>query len=116
MEIVIAAVVLAAGLVAGASLLSRRTPALAGTRSERQAARRPRPAEPAASGGRTDADLKERRTEMVRLEERLLSKEAALDQQRTALDHPRGGARGAPGRDRASCASTTCASSSASPG
>src|SRR5215207_1549505 len=84
MEIVIAAVVLAAGLVAGASLLSRRAPALAGTRTGAKV-RPAAPAEPVASGASTDADLKERRTEMVRLEERLLSKEAALDQQRATL-------------------------------
>ena len=83
MEIVIAAVVLAAGLVAGASLLSRRAPALAGSRTSGKAAPAAPPAQVAASG--TDADLKERRTEMVRLEERLLSKEAALDQQRASL-------------------------------
>ena len=86
MEIVIAAVVLAAGLVAGASLLSRRAPALAGSRGSGKAAA---PAAPQPVGGgstvNADADLKERRTEMVRLEERLLSKEAALDQQRAAL-------------------------------
>src|SRR3954449_1598112 len=83
MEIVIAAVVLAAGLVAGASLLSRRAPALAGSRTSGKAAPPAAPAPVAAAG--TDADLKERRTEMVRLEERLLSKEAALDQQRSSL-------------------------------
>ena len=84
MEIVIAAVVLAAGLVAGASLLSRRAPALAGSRGSAKAAA-PAAAQPVASGSSADADLKERRTEMVRLEERLLSKETALDQQRAAL-------------------------------
>ena len=83
MEIVIAAVVLAAGLVAGASLLSRRAPALAGSRTSGKAAPTAPPAPVAAPA--TDADLKERRTEMVRLEERLLSKEAALDQQRATL-------------------------------
>jgi hypothetical protein len=112
MEIVIAAVVLAAGLVAGASLLSRRAPALAGSRTSGKVAPAARPAPVAAPG--TDADLKERRTEMVRLEERLLSKEAALDQQRAAL-----AAREAAVEEHqaeiASCASTTCASSSAPP-
>ncbi len=83
MEIVIAAVVLAAGLVAGASLLSRRAPALAGSRTSGKATAAAAPAPVAAAG--TDTDLKERRTEMVRLEERLLSKEAALDQQRASL-------------------------------
>src|SRR5205085_3547516 len=83
MEIVIAAVVLAAGLLGGASLLSRRAPALAGTRTNGKAAPAAAPVPVAAPTA--DADLKERRTEMVRLEERLLSKEAALDQQRASL-------------------------------
>ena len=48
MEIVIAAVVLAAGLVAGASLLSRRAPALAGSRTSGKAA----PAAPPAASRR----------------------------------------------------------------
>jgi ribonuclease Y len=85
MEIVIAAVVLAAGLVAGASLLSRRAPALASSRTDGKGAPAATPAEPSKSGAGPETDLKERRTEMVRLEERLLSKEAALDQQRAAL-------------------------------
>src|SRR3954454_10658211 len=76
MEIVIAAVVvalgLAAGLVGAASLLARRAPALAGPR-------RPGTAQAAVAaepigGASIDADLKERRGEMVRLEERLLAK------------------------------------------
>ena len=99
MEIVIAAVVLAAGLVAGASLLSRRAPALAGSRTSGK----PRPAAPARArrgGTRTDADLKERRTEMVRLEERLLSKEAALDQQRASLATREEAVEASTGRDR----------------
>ena len=78
MEIVIAAVVLAAGLLGGASLLSRRAPALAGSRTNGKPAPAAAPAPVTVPS--TDADLKERRTEMVRLEERLLSKEAALDQ------------------------------------
>ena len=87
MEIVIAAVVvalgLAAGLVLAASLLARRAPALVGHR--RPGA--PKPAA-AAQGGRGEADaadLKERRTEMVRLEERLLSKEETLDSRLAGL-------------------------------
>jgi ribonuclease Y len=87
MEIVIAAVVvalgLAAGLVLAASLLARRAPALVGHR-------RPGASKPAtaAQGGRGEADaadLKERRTEMVRLEERLLSKEETLDSRLAGL-------------------------------
>src|SRR6476469_5890884 len=85
MEIVIAAVVLAAGLVAGASLLSRRAPALAGSRTNGKPAP-PAPAPERLPAGSADADLKERRNEMVRLEERLHTKEAAIDQQRNALD------------------------------
>ena len=83
MEIVIAAVVLAAGLVGGASLLSRRSPALAGPARPTNA-----PVPVARDHGATtgaDGDLKERRTEIVRLEERLLAKEAALENQRAAL-------------------------------
>ena len=74
MEIVIAAVVvalgLAAGLVLAASLLARRAPALAGPR--RSGTAQSVAVEPIA-GGSVEADLKERRGEMVRLEERLLA-------------------------------------------
>jgi ribonuclease Y len=81
MEIVIAAVVvalgLAAGLVLAASLLARRAPALAGHR--RPGAPKPAVATHVGRGEADAADLKERRTEMVRLEERLLSKEETLD-------------------------------------
>src|SRR3954471_9580348 len=77
MEIVIAAVVvalgLAAGLVLAASLLARRSPAIAGARRPggARAAVAPEP----VAGATIEADLKERRGEMVRLEERLLAKE-----------------------------------------
>jgi ribonuclease Y len=88
MEIVIAAVVvalgLAAGLVLAASLLARRAPALAGHR--RPGAHKPAAATVSDRRGESDAeDLKERRTEMVRLEERLLSKEEALDSRLASL-------------------------------
>ena len=88
MEIVIAAVVvalgLAAGLVLAASLLARRAPALAGHR--RPGAHKPAAATSPDRRGESDAeDLKERRTEMVRLEERLLSKEEALDSRLASL-------------------------------
>ena len=87
MEIVIAAVVvalgLAAGLVLAASLLARRAPALAGPRRSGTA---PSVAVEPIAGGSVEADLKERRGEMVRLEERLLAKEAALEGQRSTLD------------------------------
>jgi ribonuclease Y len=88
MEIVIAAVVvalgLAAGLVLAASLLARRAPALVGHR--RPGAPKPAAAAAPERRGEADAaDLKERRTEMVRLEERLLSKEEALDSRLAGL-------------------------------
>jgi ribonucrease Y len=87
MEIVIAAVVvalgLAAGLVLAASLLARRAPALVGHR--RPGAPKPAAAPHAGRGEADAADLKERRTEMVRLEERLLSKEETLDSRLAGL-------------------------------
>ena len=61
-------------------MLSRRAPAFAGSRTNGKPTPAAAPAPVTVPS--TDADLKERRTEMVRLEERLLSKEAALDQQR----------------------------------
>ena len=53
---------------------------------------------------------------MVRLEERLLHEGGGLDQQRSALDRPRGGRSRSTRPRSSSCASATCASSSASPG
>ena len=101
MEIVIAAVVvalgLAAGLVLAASLLARRAPALAGPR---RAGTAPSVAAEPIAGGSIDADLKERRGEMVRLEERLLAKEAALDGQRSTLDRREEEFEEPAGRDR----------------
>jgi ribonuclease Y len=86
MDIVIAAVVVALGLAIGmagaALLLSRRVPGLA-------AAPAPAPAAEAASATRAenvDAELKERRAEIVRLEERLLTKEEALDKRIAELE------------------------------
>ena len=69
MEIVIAAVVLAVGLMAAAALYAKR--------SSGQAAE----AEARASAD-MDAALRERRAEIVRIEERILGKEEALDAQR----------------------------------
>ena len=76
MDIVIAAVVVALGLVMAAALVGRRAPALVG-------GRRPPGAKPAAvvteRGGDADTELKERRIEMMRLEDRLRAKEETLD-------------------------------------
>jgi ribonuclease Y len=73
MEIVIAAALLAVGLIVAAAVY-RRTPAAGG---------------PAANGGadpaEVDAELRERRAEIVRIEERILSKEEGLDLKRAEL-------------------------------
>jgi ribonuclease Y len=82
MEFVIAAAVLALGLVSAAFLLRRR-PATAGAKAPRSAPaavpERPQPR------GDEDAALA-RRAEMGRLEERLLGREQALDARATELD------------------------------
>src|SRR4051812_44449233 len=84
MEIVIAAAVLAAGLVIAALLLVKRAPGLA------TASRAPAPA---AAGGGTEpqppsdgGDALAQRQEMGRLEERLVGKEAALVTRISELD------------------------------
>ena len=78
MDIVIAAVVVAVGLLAGmvaaAMLLARRLPGF-GSAPEPKPAERP----PAPGPDLAESDLKERRAEVVRLEELLLAKEQALD-------------------------------------
>jgi ribonuclease Y len=86
MDIVIAAVVVAVGLLAGmvaaAMLLARRLPHM-------EAA--PQPSERASRAPAVDraepieSDLKERRSEIVRLEEQLLTKEEALDSRLNGL-------------------------------
>jgi ribonuclease Y len=84
MEIVIAAAVLAAGLVVAALLLVKRAPGLA------TASRAPAPAlagvgpkpQPPSDGGNALAE----RQEMGRLEERLVGKEAALERRISELD------------------------------
>ncbi len=84
MEIVIAAAVLAAGLVVAALLLVKRAPGLA------SASRAPAPAlagavaepQPPSDGG----DALAERQEMGRLEERLVGKEAALERRIAELD------------------------------
>jgi ribonucrease Y len=87
MDIVIAAVVVAVGLlggmVAAAMLLARRLPHVGGA-----AAQPSEPASRAPAAGKAEpieSDLKERRTEMVRLEEQLLTKEEALDSRLNGL-------------------------------
>jgi ribonuclease Y len=74
MEMVIAAAVLAAGLVLAAVLYGRGRPTA--PRRERTGV---------ASDAPDDAELSARRAELVRVEERVLSKEEALDAQRADL-------------------------------
>jgi ribonuclease Y len=85
MDIVIAAVVVAVGLLAGmvaaAMLLARRLPSMG---SAPQAAPRGRAPGPAGAEP-VESDLKQRRAEMVRLEEQLLTKEGALDSRLNGL-------------------------------
>src|SRR3954452_3657184 len=65
MEILIGAVVVALGLVAAASLLTRRVPGVAGHPAASPAPDTPRPAAAAAA---EDGDLAERRAEVIALE------------------------------------------------
>src|SRR4051794_18626955 len=86
MDIVIAAVVVAVGLLAGmvaaATLLSRRLPSTgAAAQPTARAAK-----SPVAGGAEpVETDLKERRAEVVRLEEQVLTKEEALDSRLAGL-------------------------------
>jgi ribonuclease Y len=73
MEIVIAAALLAVGLIVAAAVY-RRTPLAAGSAGTG-----------GADAGEVDADLRERRAEIVRIEERILSKEEGLDLKRAEL-------------------------------
>src|SRR4051794_30019179 len=82
MEYVIAAAVLALGLVSAAFLIRRR-PAVAGAQ-ERSSATAAVPERPAPRGDEEAALA--RRAEMGRLEERLLGREQALDARATELD------------------------------
>jgi ribonuclease Y len=86
MDIVIAAVVVAVGLLAGmvaaAMLLARRLPHMG---AAAQSSERPARAPAAARAEPIESDLKERRAEMVRLEEQLLTKEEALDSRLNGL-------------------------------
>jgi ribonuclease Y len=71
MEIVIAAALLAVGLIVAAAVY-RRTPGAAGAAT-------------AGSDGEVEAELRERRAEIVRIEERILSKEESLDLKRSEV-------------------------------
>jgi ribonuclease Y len=74
MEMVIAAAVLAVGLVLAAALYGRRRPAAPNDAREL-----------APSDAPVDAELSARRAELVRIEERVLGKEESLDAQRAEL-------------------------------
>jgi ribonucrease Y len=74
MEIVIAAALLALGLVLAAVLYGRGRPRPDG-----------RAPAPVAAAGAADSAVSERRAEIVRIEERLLGKEEALDEQRAEV-------------------------------
>ena len=86
MDIVIAAVVVAVGLLAGmvaaAMLLARRLPHLG---AAAQPSARPSRAPVAGGTAPIESDLKERRAEIVRLEEQLLTKEEALESRLNGL-------------------------------
>jgi ribonuclease Y len=73
MDIVIAAALLAVGLVLAAVLYGRGHPAAAGRHGD------------VVATGDADLALRERRAEIVRIEERMLGKEEALDAQRAEL-------------------------------
>jgi ribonuclease Y len=73
MEIVIAAALLAVGLIVAAAVY-RRTPAAAASRGAG-----------GADAAEVDAELRERRAEIVRIEERALSKEEGVDLKRAEL-------------------------------
>jgi len=90
MEILIAAVVLAVGLVAAASLLARRSPRLAGTAPARTAAPASAPlpvvAEaPSVVTTTEDGKSAERRIDLLRLEERLRAREEAVESRLSEL-------------------------------
>ena len=91
MEILIAAVVLAIGLVAAASLLGRRSPRFAGSAPAAAPIAPPaspsRAAEPPAGGATTTEDGKsaERRADLLRLEERLRAREEAVESRLSEL-------------------------------
>jgi ribonuclease Y len=84
MDIVIAAIVVAVGLlggmVAAAMLLSRRLPGMGAAPAQAAKGRAP-----AAKAEPIEDDLKERRAEVVRIEESLLTKEEALEARLSAV-------------------------------
>src|SRR4051812_49349582 len=86
MDIVIAAVVVAVGLLAGPGAAS---PPLSPRPASTGAAAQPTagaPKGPVAGGAEpVETDLKERRAEVVRLEEQVLTKEEALDSRLAGL-------------------------------
>src|SRR5829696_3147987 len=85
MEILIAAVVLAVGLVAAASLLTRRAPGFAAGAAPPKVAPAPPPAAPARAkphgpiATTEDGKSAERRADLLRLEERLRAREEAVE-------------------------------------
>lgn len=87
METVIAAIVLAVGLVVAALLLVKRAPGLVAAGGTASAGPRSTagPAETAASAAETD-DALNRRQEIGRLEERLVAREEALEARAAELD------------------------------
>jgi ribonucrease Y len=86
METVIAAAVLAAGLVIAALLLVKRAPGLAAAGTARSSARpASAPANKEAAKNETD-DALARRQEIGRMEERLVSRETAIDTRIAELD------------------------------
>src|SRR3954447_391156 len=86
METVIAAAVLAAGLVIAALLLVKRAPGLAAAGTARSSARpASAPANKEAAKNETD-DALARRQEIGRMEERLVSREVAIETRIAELD------------------------------
>ena len=85
MEILIAAVVLAVGLVAAASLLTRRAPGFAAGSAPPKVAPAPAPAAPTGAkphgpiATTEDGKSAERRADLLRLEERLRAREEAVE-------------------------------------
>jgi ribonuclease Y len=86
MEIVIAAAVLAAGLVVAALLLVKRAPGLAAAGTAPSATRRGAPAKESPAAKAETVNALARRQEIGRLEERLLSREGAIETRIAELD------------------------------
>ena len=111
MEILIAAAVVAVGLVAAASLLTRRVPGLAGHPggSRRRRARGPRPR------WSTTTTSPQRRAEVIALEQRLRAREEAVEGAHVRAGRPRAPAHATAWPSSTGSRSSTCASSSARP-